>query len=383
MVSVRVLVSVVGVVLFVVGVFVGYFAGVVSGGATVTSTVTVTSVRTVTLSSVLTTTLTKTTTLTRTTTLTATSTVTASRVVVVDALGRSVVFSRPPRRVVSLAPSITEILFALGCGGRVVGVDSYSNYPPSLLVLEREGRVKVVGSYWKPDLEKIVALHPDVVFADAGVPSQVALAGRLASAGIRVVFLYASKAKDLTDIVRDIMVVATVMGVRDRGVRLVESIKSAINSVVERVSRLPRNRTLVLLGSPKYGVWAAGGGTFIDYVLRAAGGVNVAGRLHGWAYLSYSQLASMNPSVVIISAMAGSAKSARAILEAWAKTPLGRSRAFVNGTVCVFYGPADDVLVRPGPRIAIAVRLVAWVLHPNAVSAPANYTSYVYCVRHG
>ncbi len=346
-----------------------------------TPTATVTSVGTVTVTSTSTVTVTSTKTVTQVATVTKTVEKVEKELSVVDALGRVVRIKSTPKRVVTLAPSITEIVFALGCGDRVVGVDSFSNYPPELTKLVKEGRIAVVGGYWKPDIEKIVALHPDVVFADAGVPSHMTLARRLEAMGVKVIFLHGGGSSSVYDVYRDIMIVAKVLGVEEEGKRLVEEIEKELEAVSKLVAGEPKPKVLVLFGTPKWGVYAAGGGTFIDYVVRQAGGINVASRLHGWVQLSYEQVLEMNPTVVIVSAMASTRGDAAKVLQAWASTPLNKTLAFTRGTVCIFYGMADDVLSRPGPRIGIAVQLVASVLHPEAVSIPKNYSGYVYCVH--
>lgn len=86
-----------------------------------------------------------------------------------DALGREVRFSEAPKRVVSTLPSITEFLFVLGLGDKVVGVDSYSNWPPEVLELVKQGKIAVVGGPWTLDVEKIASLKPDLVLMGKGV----------------------------------------------------------------------------------------------------------------------------------------------------------------------------------------------------------------------
>ncbi len=295
------------------------------------------------------------------------------RLEVVDAAGRVVEVGKPPERVVSLAPSITEIVCALDACSLLVGVDAYSNYPPEVAEAVKEGRIAVVGGYFNPDLERILALDPDVVFASAAVPAHRQLEKIL---GSRVVFLRAGSAQTLEDIYHDIMLVATVLNLTDKGEELIKEISERITAIEKTLEEANAAQIpiLVILGTPEYGVWAAGGGTFIDAVIAVAGGSNAASRLHGWVMLSPEDLAAMSVDLVIAAVMASNTTTAEKILEAWtnALAELNYSR------LCVAWGPANDVLVRPGPRVADAVELVAWLLHPELVEKP-DEANYVVC----
>ena len=349
------------VILFLVGLAAGYYAALYTRpAATVTqsTTVTVTGYRTVTR--------------------TVTHTVTVTRgkpyypVTLVDALGRVVTIAKPPRRIVSLAPSITEIIFSLGRGGLLVGVDSSSNYPPTLLRLEKEGRVRVVGSYWSPDVEKIAALKPDIVFASAAVPSHRGLGRKLESMGITVVYLKAGGCRDLSDVLHDMYIVARALDAYKAYFSLALNITRTIGAVEARLAEahVKPVRVMVLLSPPQYGLWVAGGGTFIDYVVSHAGAVNVFHGLNGWVKVSKEQVLSAKPEAIILATMA-TPQQARKLLEELLSNPvLSATPAVKTGRVYVLTGEADDILCRPGPRIALAVEMVASLLHPGVVKAP-------------
>ena len=187
------------VIVLIIGIVVGYSVHIaLSKPLTTTITETVTSYATLTTSVEKPMTITSTTVVTVTSQVTVvasttttvpvvttkTITITPHRVTVVDALGRIVELHEVPKRVVSLAPSITEILWALGLGSYVVGVDEYSNYPQEVVELVKEGKITTVGGYWNPDIEKIVMLKPDLVLADAGVQPQVRLLDKFNELGL-------------------------------------------------------------------------------------------------------------------------------------------------------------------------------------------------------
>jgi iron complex transport system substrate-binding protein len=311
-------------------------------------------------------------------TVTETAMVTVTEVVerarVVDAVGRVVELGVEPRRVVSLAPSITEIVCALGCCDRLVGVDRYSNYPPEVVRAVEEGRIAVVGGYWNPDPEKIAGLDPDVVLASSSVPAHRALEKVL---DVPIVYLRSGASASFDDVYADIALVDEVLGCPGEAKQLVDAIRSRIELVARVLEEANATKVsvLVLLGLPEWGVWAAGAGTFIDSVITAAGGSNVASRLHGWVMLGQEDLATMKPRIVLVALMAADVEDARKALRAWKEA----LRDLRYERICVLWGPANDVLVRPGPRLGIAVELVASLLHPDLVETPPELANYVVC----
>jgi iron complex transport system substrate-binding protein len=109
---------------------------------------------------------------------------------VIDALGREIRFDESPKRIVSTIPSITEHLFVLGLGDRVVGVDKYSNWPSEVARLVEQGKIAVVGGPWTLDVEKIVALKPDLVLMCRGAkPQETQFAPKLEEMGVKTFFL--------------------------------------------------------------------------------------------------------------------------------------------------------------------------------------------------
>lgn len=284
------------------------------------------------------------------------------RVSIIDALGRRVEFEHPPRRVVSLAPSITETLFALGLGGRVVGVTSHCNYPPEVPELVREGEIEIVGGFWTPDLEKILALEPDLVIGSAGTPPHLRLRESLEHAGVRVVYVHGTAAIDKHQVYADMRTLARIFGADAVAEDLIARIEGEVSRVEAAVPREGRPKVLVLLGPPAWGLWSAGSNTFIGWALRTAGGVNVAERFSGWPLLDYEFVLSQDPDVIIVSAMGA---DYTALIEEIRSTPLAETKAFRSGRIYVVDLEANDVLVRPGPRLGLAVRLLAAILYPE------------------
>ena len=334
--------------------------------ATLVSTIVTTTTyeKTITSPTTSVTTITKPVTLTITSIVNKTVTKTLVYKVVYDALGRLITFNKTPERIVCLAPSITEIVFALGLGDKVVGVDDYSNYPQEVNELVKEGRIQRVGGYWTPDFEKIAELKPDLVLAS--ISPHAKMLDKFRELGLNVIFLKSNTARNAYDIYQDIMLVASVFNVEDKARKLIDDIQSTIDNVIQTLVKANATpvKTLIILGPPSWGLWTTGGDTFIDYVITTSGGVNIASKYSGWVKLDYEEVLAQDPEVIIVSIM-GTREDAEKIFNDIANSPLNQTTAFKNERVYVFIGEADDVLMRPGPRISTAIKILSQVLHPE------------------
>ena len=350
------------VAVLVIGIAIGYGGAYIAPRPTITVTQTI--VTTVTTTS----TLTLSTTVPTTIPVTITTPVTVQASwprTVVDALGREVKFNEPPKRVVSTIPSITELLFALGLGDRVVGVDSYSNWPPEVVNLTKEGKITVVGDPWTLDTEKIASLQPDLVLMCRGVkPQETQIAPKLEELGIKTFFLICDATKNQYDVYMDIRTLGKIFGVEQKAEELIKAIDDKISFVVAKLSQAnaTKPRVLQLAGPPSWGLWSSGGDTFIGWIIEVAGGRNIASRYSGWPQLSYEYILSQDPEIIIITAQGLDPKKVADDLK---QTPLVNTTAWRTGRVYLLTGEADDMLSRPGPRIGDAVLLLAKIIHPE------------------
>ncbi|MEM2444795.1 MAG: ABC transporter substrate-binding protein [Sulfolobales archaeon] len=285
--------------------------------------------------------------------------------VVVDSLGRYVKVSNVSR-VVSLAPSITEVLFALGLEGSLVGVDDFSNYPPKLLELINAGKIKYVGGWWSPDIEKVVSLRPSLVIADGGVYRQVALEGKFKELGVDVVYLKGSGCRDVDDVINDIKLVGMLLNATNKANELSNTIKGKVGAVSEKVSSVmsSKPKVLFLAGPPSEGLYSAGGNTYVSYLIEVSGGINIVRDLMGWPLLSYEKILTENPDLIIVTLM-GPSTDINKLREEISKTPLADVKAYKKGNIYVVSGEAGDILVRPGPRVYAAVEFLSQILHPE------------------
>ncbi len=258
-----------------------------------------------------------------------------------------------PTRIVSMTPALTEILFALGLGDRVVGVTRFCDYPPEA------ARLPKIGGYVNPSVEAILALRPDlVVVTPAAGNRDAALA--IERAGVR---LEVVRGETLQDTYRMITRTAEVCGVGPRGEELCRALRERVESASARVRSLPKVRTLFCLQLDP--IVAAGPRTLPSELTELAGGENVV-RSGRYPQMGIETVLEDAPEVILQARMdvpdSSAARAARGFWERWPSIPAVRDhRLFVIDATTA---------LRPGPRVADAIEMLARLLHPpEAVGA--------------
>ena len=255
-------------------------------------------------------------------------------------------------RIVSLAPNLTEILFALGLQDRVVGVTDYCDHPPE--VREKTS----IGGYVNPNLEAILALEPDLAVATPNIGNREAVL-RLQELGVEFLIV---DTPDLASLYAGIREIAARAGVPERGEALAGEMAAAAESIRARLAPLPRVRALFVFAHDPLIV--AGPGTFFDEMLRLAGGENLAsGDTGRFPHYSLERVVLEGPDVIVETVMAAGGEPDVAFWERWPTIPAVR-----DGRVCT---PPPDPMLRPGPRVPEGLRLLAECLHPGALADTA------------
>ncbi len=266
-----------------------------------------------------------------------------------DDLGRKVEVEGPPQRIVSVAPSVTETLFALGLGDRVVGVSSYCEFPPEALKKEK------VGGYINPSLEKIIALRPDLVI---GIAEGDLKAFMEKLAGLKIP-VYITNPRNVSEVLTSIQNVGKVTFSTQAAEKITQAMKERIQAVQAKVQGRPHLRVLPVLNFDP--LMSAGRGTFVDDLIRLAGGRNVAEKVKGkYPRLSVEEVFAQDPEVIIL----GSMKSEDAMTEGrqWWKQWKTIS-AVRQGRIYILDA---DLIYRPSPRIVDGLEEMARAIHPEA-----------------
>jgi iron complex transport system substrate-binding protein len=271
-----------------------------------------------------------------------------------DGLGRDIKLAGPAQRIVSLAPSNTEILFAVGAGKQVVGADDFSDYPSEAASLPK------IGSLQKQNTEQIVALKPDLVLA-AEINSQDQVKA-LTDLGLTVYYL--SNPKTLEDMYTNLEIVANLTGHEQETAKLIESLKARVAAVDEKIKGATTKPVVFyeLDSTDPAKPWTAGAGSFVDGLITRAGGVNlttVAGIKDAYPQVSVEQIVSTDPDLILL----GDATWGGVTAEAVAQRPGWEKLKAVAGKQ--IYPFDDNIVSRPGPRLVDGLEALAKLLHPE------------------
>ncbi len=290
----------------------------------------------------------------------------ADKIIVTDDFGCKVAVKKYPQRIVSLAPSNTEILFALGLGSRVVGVTDYCNYPPEVVKLKEEGKIESVGGFSTINVEKVIALKPDLVVGAYGNGL-----GNIEAIRQFEIPVICFNPKNLKDVMRDIWILGVLTGEKQNAAKLIQFMEDKINHVEEIVKRADTKPKVVhiLWNDP---IWVSGRETFVDELIRLAGGENAV-KKKDWTVISIEELIRLNPDVIIVNSGNGMGDG-RNILYEWVMHDerLKDINAVKNGRV---YVVDADVVSRPSYRLVYALEEFARFIHPELFEEVEVYRS--------
>ena len=270
-------------------------------------------------------------------------------VTITDDAGREVVIEEIPERLVSFAPSNTEILFALDVGSSVVGVDDFSIWPEGKL----QGLVRIGGPE-SPDYEVISELEPDIVFCVEGMDE---IAQQLDDMGLTSIIL---KADDFSDVYANVALIGNVVNKKDKAEAVVDYMKEETNKLENKVTEIPENekpRVFVEIW-PSDPIITAGKGTLVHQVIESAGGINAAGEHDvNWPSVSVEELVELEPDVLILQFKDSYQSLKSSDRPEWNQIPAVQNERY--------YLVSPGILNHPSPRLVEGIKTVAEILHPE------------------
>jgi iron complex transport system substrate-binding protein len=277
----------------------------------------------------------------------------------VDGLDRSVCLAAPAQRIVSMSPSATEILYAIGAGSQVVGRDSFSDYPE-----EAKAVTDIGGSMGNYSYEAIAALKPDLVIAtEINTAEQVK---SLEDLGLTV--YYISNPTDFDGLYQIIKNVGVLTGHDSDAASLVEALDIRVQAVITLIKKTTSRPVVFyeLDGSDPAKPYTSGPGTFIDMLIKTAGGKNVGSSLKSsWAQISVEELVVQDPDIILLGDSAYGTTSAQVA----ARTGWANIKAVKNSQI---YPVNDDMFSLAGPRLVDGLEVLAKLIHPELYRSTAN-----------
>ncbi|MDD2553729.1 MAG: ABC transporter substrate-binding protein [Desulfotomaculaceae bacterium] len=271
---------------------------------------------------------------------------------ITDDLGRVVTIEEAPRRIVSLAPAITEILFALGLGDKVVGVTTYCDYPA-----EAETKQKV-GGFSTPSAELVVSAEPDLVLA---TPINANYVPQLENAGLTVV---AVESLNLTEVLDNIRLVGKVTGASKAADSLTADMQQRIDSITAKLSGLVNEQKPAVYFEIFPDPLTTGGAkSFVHSLITEAGGKNIAGDVEqDWVNLSPEMVLARDPQVAIL---CHHGSSLQTVDEFKTRPGWEQVSAIKNNRIGLISD--ENTVVRTGPRVVEGFEFMAKLIHPDLI----------------
>ncbi len=278
----------------------------------------------------------------------------AGPVVVKDGEGQDFRLEKAAQRVISLAPSNTEILYAIGAGKQVIAREDFSNYPEEVKSLPSVG-----GNTGKYNLEEIAKLQPDLILASPLTATDVVQSLKAITPNVFVV----PNPKDMDGLYTNLKTVGTLTDHLAEAEKLAGQLSERVKAVREKIAPLSNAPKVYyeLDATDPTKPWTAGPGTFIDLLIGMAGGHNIGSSLQGeWAQISQEELIVQNPDIILLgdSLYGGIKPESVAARPGWKDI-----NAVKNSRVLEFN---DDLVSRPGPRLVQGLEELAKILHPEA-----------------
>lgn len=278
------------------------------------------------------------------------------RLTLVDDHGYVLNLTSYPKKIVSLAPSNTEILFAVGAGDKVVAVTDYCNYPYNFTAWIEAGNMSSVGGYWSPSIESIVSLDSDLIIASSGSAAAV---DNLRNMGLNVLML---DPKSINDVLQDIILVGRATGQDVEAGMLVGTMRLRMDRVISKVSDATFRPKVY------FEIWfdplmSAGPDTWISELISFAGGQNIfENATSDWPIVSSEAVIQQNPDIIIFPHMHGAFRFWGSFDDVRARTGWGVISAVQDDQM---YVVNSDIIARAGPRLADALEVLIEIIHPE------------------
>lgn len=264
-----------------------------------------------------------------------------------DSKGNEVIIESEPKKIISVAPSVTELVYALGKGDELLGRTDYCDYP------EEAVNVESIGSLTDPNLEKIIEIKPDVVIASTHFKDDVAK--KLQDLGIKIIVL--KDAKSVDGAYDSMNKLGQILNVQDKAAEIINLNKKKIEEIKEAVKDAEAPKAYYVVGFGKTGDYTATGDTFIAEMLSIAGGKNIAQDATGWKY-SLEKIIENDPEYIIIS-------KNFVMKDQFMETEGYKQLSAVKNNKV--FEIDENLINRQGPRIAEGVEALAKILHPDLI----------------
>lgn len=288
-----------------------------------------------------------------------------------DALGRNVTMDEIPNKIVSCAPSITETVYAVGIGDKLVGVTTYCNYPDEVNSRKENGTLSSIGGYSTPNVEAILNLTPDLVLVDGSVSAHQTLIDSLTTMNVTVVAIY--KGSSIDEVYKNIDMIGKISGASDNSSALINEMRSRISNIESKLSSVTTQRTIVdaIWLDP---IYVAAGSTYVQDMFNISKGTNPFADQTGFPVVSMEAIIEANPDVLVLPGKMGMDYSDDLMSYLRNDSMWSQISAVKTDNVFILEGQAANLLNRAGPRVVDAIELLSCMMYPDAmnITLPRN-----------
>lgn len=286
----------------------------------------------------------------------------------VDATGICYYQYPTANRVISLAPSCTETVCAVGAFNSLVGTDMYSNYPAAVVEGQRNGTIALVGGYTNPSYEMVIQQDPDIVIGISSQTGHAVIAEKLRDVGRNVLVTY--DGEDMRTVLDNTYMVGVAMGYDMSAKKVVSDIKAGLQAVYEALPDYRVKPSVIVSLSSDKSPWVSGSDTYMADILNFTYCDNSYSSESGWVLVNSETIAKLDPDCIIFigCGYGGYREMLDSLSAEWKST-----KAYQYGNVFVLDGTAVDLASRPSVRLAQITELVARIMHPDAFDTDIPY----------
>ncbi len=285
-------------------------------------------------------------------------------ITITDALSNNVTLNSTPLRVVSASPSTTELLYAMGVNGSIVGVTDYCDYPVNGTGKSPKDIFESIGGFYSPSYEAIAGLDPDIVLLDAGVKTHKDMMTQLAAVNIKYVSLYPGK--NITEIQKNIVLLGKIFSKTTTSSAIISDMDSKFSAITTAIGNVSAKPSVMVMVGFSPDIWVNGGKTFINDIIVASGGVNVFANSSSYATITKEGVVEANPDIIIVTSSMIPGLTPQQVLDQLAADPiLGGLGAVQNHKVYVLQDDAEGCFLRSATRVTQATQVLADILYPT------------------
>jgi iron complex transport system substrate-binding protein len=282
---------------------------------------------------------------------------------VIDAMNRNITTNFTPVRIVSASPTITELVYALGAGNRLVAVTSYCDYPADVVTRKANGSLSSIGGFYTPNWESIANATPDVVLLDYSVKADQDMRPKLDALGITSVVMF--EGTNTTEVYKNIDLAGAVLHEMQNASKMIATMQQRFASIVTSVGvQAAKPKVMVAVYYDESSMWIDGGQTFIDNIVTGAGGINAFANVTGFQDVNREAALTADPDYILITATMNSQSPQEVYDMMMNDTLMKETKAVQQNHVYILINQAENSFLHEGIREVQATQILAEIMYP-------------------